>query len=142
MCPLHPLNPFVNTDILFKQTVAAHFFPQLTNTAMTLRALIIARSGVHCGLKYQHCLMKQKLCLTRKVSGVLYPYKSDKSNVHKSEILINIDVYSYMSTHRRASCSAGVICRGCGVVTCKTVVNLLKTSWHPRITAIRTAATS
>jgi hypothetical protein len=34
--------------------------------------------------------------LTRKaVSGVLYPYNSDKNNAQKSEIPTNIDVYSY-----------------------------------------------
>jgi len=52
------------------------------------------------------------------VSGILYPYNSDKSNAKKSEMLTNIDVYSYRRAHRHASCSAGVICRSCGVVTC------------------------
>jgi len=51
------------------------------------------------------------------VSGVLYPYNSDKSNAEKSEIPTNIDVYSYRRAHRSASYTAGVICRGCGVVT-------------------------
>jgi len=59
--------------------------------------------------------------LTRKVvSGVLYPYNSDKSNAQKSEIPTNIDVYSYRMAHRPASCSVGVIVRGCGVVKCNT----------------------
>ena len=65
-------------------------------------------------LKYQHWPIKQKF-FTRKVSGILYLYKC---NVQKSEILTNIGVYSYRRPHRCASCSAGVICRGCGVVTC------------------------
>jgi hypothetical protein len=47
------------------------------------------------------------------------------------KISTKIDVYSYMRAHRRASCSAGVICRGCGVVTFNTVVNLLKPSSAP-----------
>jgi len=58
--------------------------------------------------------------LTRKVvSGILFPYNSGKSNAEKLEIPINIDVYSYSyrRAHRPASYSAGVICRGCGVVT-------------------------
>jgi hypothetical protein len=56
--------------------------------------------------------------LARKVvSGILYPYNSDKSNAEKSEIPTNIDVYSYRRAHRPASYSAGIICRGCGVVT-------------------------
>ena len=45
--------------------VTAHF-SQLTNTALTLRALIIACCGVHCGLKYQYWPMKLKLCLAQK----------------------------------------------------------------------------
>jgi hypothetical protein len=57
--------------------------------------------------------------LTRKfVIGIMYPYNSNKTNAQKSEISTKINVYSYRGAHRRASCSAGVICRGCGVVTC------------------------
>jgi len=51
------------------------------------------------------------------VSGIMYPHNSDKSNAQKAEIPTNIDVYSYRRAHRPASCSAGVISRGCGVVT-------------------------
>jgi len=50
----------------------------------------------------------------------MYPYNSYKSNAKKSEIPTNIDVYSYRRVHRRASYSAGVIYRGCEVVTCNT----------------------
>jgi len=57
--------------------------------------------------------------LTRKVvSGVLYPYNSDKTNAEKLEIPTKLDVYSYRRAHRPASLSARAICRGCGVVTC------------------------
>ena len=38
----------------------------------------------------------------------------------KSEISINIDVYGYRRAHRPASCNAGVIFRGCGIVKCNT----------------------
>jgi hypothetical protein len=56
--------------------------------------------------------------LTRKVvSGVLYPYNSEKNNAQKSEIPTNIDVYNYRRGHRPASCNAEVICKGCGVET-------------------------
>ena len=41
-------------------------FPQLTDTILTLCALIIACCGVHCGLKYQHWPVKQKLFLDQK----------------------------------------------------------------------------
>jgi len=61
---------------------------------------------------------KLKLLTRKVVSGVLYPYNSDKTNAQKLEISTKIDVYSYRRTHRHASCSAGVLCRGCGVVTC------------------------
>jgi hypothetical protein len=50
------------------------------------------------------------------VSGILYPHNSDKTNIKKSEISRKIDVYSYRRAYRCASCSAGIICRGCGVV--------------------------
>jgi len=50
-----------------------------------------------------------KTFLTRKVvSGILYPYNSNKSNAQKSEIPTNIDVYSCRRAHRHASCRAGV----------------------------------
>ena len=45
---------------------------------------------------------------------------SDKTNPQKSEISTKIDVYSYSMAHRYASYSAGVICKGCGVVTFNT----------------------
>jgi len=61
---------------------------------------------------------EQKLLTSNVVSGELYPYTSDKTNAQKSDISTKIDVYSYGRAHRSASCSVGVICRGCGVVTC------------------------
>jgi len=63
--------------------------------------------------------------LTRKVvCGVLYPYNSNKTNAQKSEMSTKIDVYSCRRAHRRASCNAGVLCRGCGVVTCNTQLSI------------------
>jgi hypothetical protein len=50
------------------------------------------------------------------VSGLLYPYNSDKTNTKKSEISRIIDVYGYRRAYRCAYCSVGIICRGCGVV--------------------------
>jgi hypothetical protein len=50
------------------------------------------------------------------VSGILYPYNSDKTNTKKSEISRKIDVYSYRRAYRHAHYSVGVICRGCGIV--------------------------
>ena len=59
---------------------------------LTRLALIIARSGVRCGLKYQHWPMKRKLVVDQKGKGVLYPYNSGKSNAEKSEIPTIINV--------------------------------------------------
>jgi hypothetical protein len=51
-------------------------------------ALFIACIEVHCGLKYQHWPMKDTSFLARQVvSGMLYPYNSDKINTKKSETL-------------------------------------------------------
>ena len=92
--------------------------PRWRNTFLTLRA----RSGVLCELKYQHWPIKQKLfrdhkgCQWRTGLHIL----SEKCNAQKSEILTNIEDYSYRRVHKRASCSAWVICRGCGVITCNT----------------------
>jgi hypothetical protein len=69
--------------------------------------------------------MKQTFSVDQKVvSGILYPYNSDKTKAKKSEISTKIDVYSYRRAHRHASCSAGVICRGCGAVTCNTQMSI------------------
>jgi hypothetical protein len=43
------------------------------------------------------------------VSGVLYPYNSDKTNTKKSEISRKIDVYSYSMAQKHACCSVGVV---------------------------------
>ena len=57
--PLHK-HPYI-----CRHTVTAHFF-QLTNKVLTLLALIIACTGVHCGLKYQQWPMKQTLAVDQK----------------------------------------------------------------------------
>jgi hypothetical protein len=115
-----PPKPLHKHQYVCRHLVTVHF-SQLTYTVLTLLVLIIPCSGVQCGLKYQHWPMKRNLFLTRKVvSGILYPHNSNKSNPQKSKIPTNIDVYSYRRAHRPASCSAGVICRGCWVVTCNT----------------------
>jgi hypothetical protein len=60
----------------------------------------------------------------RVIRGVPYPYNSDKTNAKKSEISTKIDVYSYSIAHKHASCNAGVICKGCGVVTCNIQLSI------------------
>jgi hypothetical protein len=103
---------------IHRHLVNVHFY-QLTNMVLAWLALTLTCSGIHCGLKYQHWPMKQTLVVDQKgCQWHTVPYNSDKTNAQKSEISTKLDVYSYRRAHRRASYSDGVICRGCGVVTC------------------------
>jgi len=63
--PPAPPKPLHKHQYIHRHLVTAHF-SQVTKTVLTLLALIIARSGVHCGLKYQHWPMKRKLFLDQK----------------------------------------------------------------------------
>jgi len=63
-CTTPAPKPLHKTDI-YVETVTAHF-THLTNKVLTLLALIIACTGVHCGLKYQHWHMKQTLAVDQK----------------------------------------------------------------------------
>jgi hypothetical protein len=64
-------------------------------------------------------------------------YSTHKTNALKLEISTKINVYSYGRPHRHASCSAEVICRGCGVVTCNTQPSTYqKHLGHPQIAGI------
>jgi len=60
MYPLHLLNPFTNIRYISRHFLTVHF------SQLTLHALIITCSGVHCGLKYQHWPMKQTLVVDQK----------------------------------------------------------------------------
>ena len=51
---------------IYMQTLSSCAFSQLTNMVLTLLALIIVCSGVHCGLKYQHWPMKQTLVVDQR----------------------------------------------------------------------------
>jgi len=63
--PLPPPKPLHKHGYIRRHLVTVHF-SQMTNMVLTLCALIIARSGVHCVLKYQHLYMKPKLFLDQK----------------------------------------------------------------------------
>ena len=63
--PLPPPKPLHKHQYTYTHLVTEHF-SQLINTVLTLLALIIACSGIHCGLKYQHWPTKRKLFLDRK----------------------------------------------------------------------------
>ena len=60
-----PLHKHRYIYIYLDTSLTAHF-SQLTNTVLTELAMVIACSGVHCGLKYKHWPMKQKLFLEQK----------------------------------------------------------------------------
>ena len=61
-----------------RHLVAVHF-SNLTKKVLALLVWIIACSGIHCGLKYQHWPRKRKIFRDQKdFSGVLYRYNSDK----------------------------------------------------------------
>jgi hypothetical protein len=102
---IYPLNPFTNNDISVA-TQSMRIFPSWL-IAFWQRVFWLSLA-----LQFTVCwnintgLWRKNSIFTRKVSGVLYLCKC---NVQKSEILTNIDVYSYRRPHRRASCSAGVI---------------------------------
>jgi len=93
--PLH-IRPYIRLRL-----VNAHF-STMTNTFLTPRALIIARSGVPRGLKYEHWLMKQKFfrdqngCQWRTVPHMC----SEKCSAQNSEIPTNIDIYGYSRTQK------------------------------------------
>ena len=63
--PTPPLKPLHKNQYICRHLVTAHF-SQLTNMVLTLLALNIACSGVHCGLKYQRWPMKRTLVVDQK----------------------------------------------------------------------------
>ena len=65
MYPSTTQNPQQTPIYICRHTVNAHF-SQLTNTVLTLHALTVACSGVHCGLNYQHWPMKQSVAVDQK----------------------------------------------------------------------------
>ena len=107
------------TLIYMWNTKQPHICPSWLILFQTQHAFVFHE--VHCGLNINTDLWNKHYLLTRKVfSGILYAYSSDRTNVQKSEIFTKNDVYSYRRANRRASCSAAVLCRGCGAATCNT----------------------
>ena len=72
-------------------------------------------SNINTGLWNEH-----QFLITNLFCSVLYPHNLDKTNFQKFEISTKIIVYSYRKAQRRASCSAGILCRGCGAVISNT----------------------
>ena len=117
MCPLHLLNPSQTPIYMLPIPITASFPSWLIrfwhacfHYHLLWRSLWVEIST----LAYE----VNTSCWPERLSaGTLYPYNSEKGNAQKSEISTKLDVYSYRRAHRHSSCSAGVICRGCGVVT-------------------------
>jgi len=63
--PPPPPKPLHKHWYMHRHLVTVHF-SRLTNMVLTLLALTVACSGVHCGLKYQHWSMKQTLVVDQK----------------------------------------------------------------------------
>jgi hypothetical protein len=118
--PPPPPKPLHKHQYIHRHLITAHF-SQLTKRLchcvpwLSLALRFTVGWNINAGLWSENALLTRKV-----VSGVLYPYNSDKINAHISEIPTNIDVYSYRRAHRPASCSVGVIFRGCGIVICNT----------------------
>jgi hypothetical protein len=122
--PPPPPKPLHKHRYIGRHLVTAHFF-QLTKRFCHCVLWLSLALRFTVGWSSNTGLWSENVFFTRKVvSGVLYPYNSDKSNAQKSEIPTNIDVYIYRRAYRLASCSVGFILRGCGVVKCNTLVNL------------------
>ena len=66
-----------------RHLVTVHF-SQLTNTVVTLCALIITCSGVHCGLKYQHWPIKWRLSVLYCTHIIKTKLVLKNGNIHKT----------------------------------------------------------
>ena len=100
---------YIYIYIYLDTSLTAHY-SQLTNMVLTLLLAISLALEFTVGWNINTGLWSKNSFLTRKVvSGVLYPYNSDKINAQKSEMHTNINVYSYRRAHRSASYSAGVV---------------------------------
>jgi len=64
--PPPPPKPHHKHRYIYIDSSLTEHFSQLTNTVLTQLAMALAYSGVHCGLKYKHWPMKQKLFLDQK----------------------------------------------------------------------------
>jgi hypothetical protein len=115
MYPLHLLNPSKNPD-----SYVAQFSQQVGWLESQLSLFMFCSEWTMGWIINTGLYNEPYLLTTQAVSGVLYPYNSGKTNAKESEISTKIDVYSYSMVHRHASCSVGVICRGCGVVPFNT----------------------
>jgi len=118
--PPAPPIPLHKNRYISRHLVTAHF-SQLTKRLCHCVLWLPLALRCTVGWNINTGLWSENAFLTRKVvSGVLYPYNSDKSIAQKLEISINIGVYGYRRAHRPASCNVGVILRSCGVVKCNT----------------------
>jgi hypothetical protein len=114
--PPSPPKPLHKHWYIHQHLVTAHF-SHLTKQMCHCMLWLLLPLRFTVGWNINTGQWSENAFLTRKVvSGVIYPCNSDKSNAQKLEIPTNINVYSYRRAHRPASCSVGVIFRGCIII--------------------------
>jgi hypothetical protein len=135
--PPPPPKPFEKPWFMCQHIVTAQFFQWVMLFEAQLAFIYCLPCSSLCIEILTLAYETQKLLTRKVVSGVLYLYTSNKTNVQKSEISTKIDVYSYRRAHSHASCSAGVMCRCSVVVTCNTQPSIYwKCFGDPRIAGI------
>ena len=121
--PFQPPKPLQNPWLLRQHTATAQFF-QLTDRFRDTGSFVCS---LHCSplwveiskLAYE----TNTNCWSERFS---VPYCT---HIVQTMLMFNnrrypqkIDIYSYRRSHRHASGSAGVLCRGCGAVKCNTLL--------------------
>jgi len=116
--PPSTTKPLQQPWLICQRVATAHLY-QMTNTVPGTAhlCLSLALESTVDWISTLAYSMSTNYCPER-VSVACCTHSSDKTNVQKSETSTKIEVYSYRIDHRRVSCSAGVLCRGCWAVTC------------------------
>jgi hypothetical protein len=99
---------------MYVNTQQLHILCQLTDSFWTVLAFCIACTAVQCVRNLNTGIWNKHYQLIRQdVSGVLYPYTSDKTDAQKSEISTEINVCSYRRAHTCVCARNFVMCTDC-----------------------------
>ena len=124
MEPLHLLNPSKQPD-LYVNIKQLHKWTSWLIWFQTQHAFIYCLHWSPQRVEIPTLVYKRTLSVDQKCfQWHTVPIYFSKTNAKKSEISTKTDVYSYRRPHRCASRSAGVLCRGCGPVTCNTQLSI------------------
>jgi hypothetical protein len=117
--PPPPPTPLYKHRYIRRHFITAHF-SQLTNTVLTQLAHDYHLLGSSPWVEISTLAYEGNSSCWPEMLSVAYCTHiiQTKFMLKKSEISTKLHVYSYRRAHRHASCSAGVICSGCGVVIC------------------------